>query len=49
MNSKKMKWSINPLKIQLDSVNDYEADTDDGKDPESSEKEGNQGKKQRNN
>ena len=34
----KRKCIINSLKSQLDTVNDREADTDDGKDPDSSEK-----------
>ena len=44
---KEVKWSINSLKSQLDSVNNSEADTDDGKDPKSSEKEGDHENKQR--
>ena len=44
-----MKWSINSLNIQLDSDNDREAETDDGKDPESSGKEGDHGERQRSN
>ena len=44
-----MKWSINSLKSQLDSVNEREADTDDVKDLDSSDKEGNHEKRQRSN
>ena len=35
---KEVKFSINSLKSQLDSVNNREAETDDGKDPDSSDK-----------
>ena len=42
-----MKWSINSVKSQLDSVNDHDDDTDDGKDSDSSEKEVNNVKRQR--
>ena len=38
---KEVKWSINYFKSQLDSVNDREANTDDGKDSDSYDKEGN--------
>ena len=31
---KGVKWIINSLKSQLDSINDREADTDDGKYPD---------------
>ena len=44
---KEVKWSINSLKSQIDSVNNCEADTDDAKDPDSSDKEGDHGKRQR--
>ena len=46
---KEVKWSINYLKSQLDSVKNREAETDDGKGPDSSEKEGDHGKSQRSN
>ena len=35
---KELKWRINSLKIKLDSFNDREAYTGDGKDPYSSKK-----------
>ena len=41
-----MKWSINYLKSQLDSVKDREADTDYGKYPDYYDKEGNHEKSQ---
>ena len=44
---KEVKWSINYFKSQLDSVNDREDDTNGGKYPDSSEKEGNHGKRNR--
>ena len=44
-----MKWSINSLKSQLDSVNEREADTDDVRYLDSSDKEGNHEKIQRSN
>ena len=44
---KEVKWSINSLKIQLDSINNHEADTDDGNYPNFYEKEGNYEKRQR--
>ena len=43
---KEVKWIINSIKSQLDSVNNCEADTDDGKDPDSSDKEVNHDKRQ---
>ena len=43
---KELKWRINSLKIKLDSANDRETDTDDGKDPDSSKEEGDHGKRQ---
>ena len=43
---KEVKFSINSLKSQLDSVNNREAETDDGKDPDSSKEEGDHGKRQ---
>ena len=46
---KEVKWSINSLKSQLDSVNDRESDTYCGKNPDSSKKEGNHKKRQRSN
>ena len=42
-----MNWSINSLESQLDSVRDREDDTDDVKYPDSYEKEGEHGKRQR--
>ena len=38
---KELNCIINSLKSQLDSVNDREANTDDGKDSDSYDKEGN--------
>ena len=46
---KEVKRSINSLKSQLDYVNDREAETDDGKDPDSSGEEGNHEKRQSSN
>ena len=44
---KEVKWIINSLKSQLDSVNHCEAGTDDGKYYDSYEKEEDHGKRQR--
>ena len=44
---KEVKWSINSFKSKLDSVNDREANNDDGKYPDSSKKDGNHEKRQR--
>ena len=42
---KEVKWSINYLKSQLDYVRDCKVGTNDGKYPESYEKEGNHEKR----
>ena len=44
---KEVKRIINSLKSQIDSVNNRDADTDDGKYPDSYDKEGEHGKMQR--
>ena len=43
---KEVKWIINFVKSQLDSLNDREDDTSGDKSPDSSEKEENNGKRQ---
>ena len=44
---KEVKWSINYLKSELDSINNREADTYDGNDNDFSGNKGDHGKRQR--